>query len=215
MSGQTEITQQNMRPNVPQGYMINAQGHLVPESMVPDIDKARDDLVREIVGDAESLREQMTEFKQRAMSDLSAFVDLSAEKYGAKMGGTKGNITFMSFDGQYKIQVAVGDRIVFDERLQIAKKLVDECIVRWAEGSNSHIRALVQHAFQTDKEGKISVGRVLGLMRLEIDDDQWVSAMKAAQDSMQFAGTSTYMRIYRRIGDSDKYEHVTMDFARL
>ena len=215
MSGQEEITQQNMRPNVPKGYMINAQGHLVPESMVPDIDKARDELVHEIVGDAERMREQIAEFKRRVMADLAAFIDLSAEKYNVKMGGVKGNITFMSFDGQYKIQVAVGDRIVFDERLQIAKKLVDECIVRWAEGSNSHIKALVQHAFQTDKEGKISVGRVLGLMRLEIDDDQWVSAMKAAQDSMQFAGTSTYMRIYRRVDDSDRYEHVSLDFAKL
>ena len=215
MSGQAEITQQNMRPNVPKGYMINAQGHLVPESMVPDIDKARDELVHEIVGDAERMREQMTEFKRRVMADLAAFIDLSAEKYNVKMGGVKGNVTFSSFDGRYKIQVDSKERIVFDERLQIAKKLVDECIHRWAEGTSGNIRALVEHAFQTDKEGKISIGRVLGLTRLKIEDDQWVSAMQAVHDSMQVAGSTTYMRIYQRVGDSDRYEQLSMDFSRL
>jgi hypothetical protein len=195
--------------------MRNAQGHLVPVDMINDIDKARDELVQDIIGDAERLREQMAAFKRRVMGDLSAFVDLSAEKYGVKMGGKKGNITFSSFDGRYKIRIDVSECITFDERLQIAKKMVDECIHKWAEGSGAEIRALVEHAFQTDKEGKISVGRVLGLTRLKIDDEQWKSAMQAVHDSMQVAGTTTYMRIYRRIGDGERYEQVSMDFSRL
>lgn len=200
---------------LPEGYMRNAQGHLVPVDMINDIDKVRDELVREIIGDAERLREQMAAFKRRVMGDLSAFVDLSAEKYGVKMGGKKGNTTFSSFDGRYKIRIDINECITFDERLQIAKKLVDECIHKWAEGSGAEIRALVEHAFQTDKEGKISVGRVLGLTRLKIDDEQWKSAMQAVHDSMQVAGTTTYMRIYRRVGDGERYEQVSMDFSRL
>ena len=35
----------------------------------------------------------------------------------------------------------------------------------WAEGANDNIKALVNHAFQTDKEGKINTSRVLGLLR--------------------------------------------------
>lgn len=210
-----ELTQQNLRPNVPAGYMRNAQGHLVPEEMIAEIDIARDDLVQEVIGNAQRMREQLTEFKRRTMADLYAFVDLSAEKYGVKMGGQKGNITFTSFDGRYKIRIDVNEYITFDERLQIAKKLVDECIHRWAEGSGAEIRALVEHAFQTDKEGKISVGRVLGLTRLKIQDDQWQAAMQAVHDSMQVAGTTTYMRIYRRVGNSDQYEQLSLDFSKL
>ncbi len=201
--------------NVPDGYMRNAQGHMVPVVMINDIDIARDELVREIIGNAELLRERMASFKFDVMSDLSAFVDLSAEKYGVKMGGKKGNTTFSSFDGRYKIRIDVAECITFDERLQIAKKLVDECIHKWAEGSGAEIRALVEHAFQTDKEGKISVGRVLSLTRLKIDDEQWKSAMQAVHDSMQVAGTTTYMRIYQRIGDGEKYEQLSMDFSKL
>lgn len=196
-------------------YMQNAQGHLVPDELVADIDRARDELVREIIGNAQHMREQLTQFKRRTMADLYAFVDLSAENYGVKMGGTKGNITFTSFDGRYKIRIDVNEYITFDERLQIAKQLIDECIRRWAEKSGAEIRALVEHAFQTNKEGKISVGRVLGLTRLKIQDEQWLSAMQAVHDSMQVAGTTTYMRIYRRIGSSDQYEQLSLDFSKL
>ncbi|SFK92979.1 Protein of unknown function [Nitrosomonas aestuarii] len=211
----TELTQENIRPNVPHGYMRNAQGHLVPDELVPDIDKARDELVHEIIGNAERMRDQMAAFKETVMGDLRAFVDLSAEKYGVKMGGSKGNTTFASYDGRYKIRIDVSEYITFDERLQIAKELIDRCIHKWAQGSGAEIRALVEHAFQTDKEGKISVGRVLGLTRLKIDDEQWQSAMKAVHDSMQVSGTTTYMRIYRRVGDSDQYEQLSLDFSKL
>ncbi|MDR4518928.1 MAG: DUF3164 family protein [Nitrosomonas sp.] len=210
-----EITQTNLRPNSPPGYMRNSQGHMVPEEMVPEIDKARNELVQEIIGDAERMREQIAEFKRRVMGDLYAFIDLSAEKYGVKMGGQKGNITLMSYDGACKIRIDVAERIVFDERLQIAKELIDQCIHKWSAGSGAEIRALVEHAFQTDKEGKISIGRVLGLTRLDIKDDQWVSAMQAVYDSMQVSGTTTYMRIYKRVGTSKQYEQLSLDFSKL
>lgn len=147
--------------NVPPGYTRNAQGHLVPDELVADIDRARDEIVHEIIEKAQRMRDQLTQFKRSTLADLYAFVDLSAEKYGVKMGGQKGNITFTSFDGRYKIRIDVNECITFDERLQIAKKLVDECIHRWAEGSRTEIRALVEHAFQTDKEGRISVAAYL------------------------------------------------------
>lgn len=210
-----QTTETKAAPEVPAGYMRNAQGHLVPEDMINDIDRVRDELVREIIAEAELLREQMAAFKRRAMADLYAFVDLSAEKYRVKMGGKKGNITFGSFDGSHKVRIDVNEYITFDERLQIAKKLIDECIHKWSEGSRAEIRALVEHAFQTDKEGKISVGRVLGLTRLKITDEQWIEAMRAVHDSMQVAGTTTYMRIYRRIGNGEKYEQVSLDFSKL
>lgn len=210
-----QTTETKVVPEVPAGYMRNAQGHLVPVEMISDIDKARHELVLEIIEDAEKLREQMAAFKRRVMEDLYAFVDLSAEKYGVKMGGNKGNITFNSFDGGYKVRIDVNECITFDERLQIAKKLVDECIHKWSEGSRAELRALVEHAFQTDKEGKISVARVLGLTRLIITDPQWIEAMRAVRDSMQVAGTTTYMRLYRRIGNGEKYEQVSLDFSKL
>ncbi|REM31517.1 DUF3164 family protein, partial [Mycobacterium tuberculosis] len=73
----------------------------------------------------------------------------------------------------------------FDERLQAAKALIDECIQSWSKSSNVNLKVLVNDAFQVDQQGKISTGRVLGLRRHDIDDEKWQLAMKAIGDSMQ------------------------------
>ena len=39
---------------------------------------------------------------------------------------TKGNVTLTSYDGKYKIQRAIAEYLHFDERLQVAKELIDD-----------------------------------------------------------------------------------------
>ena len=75
------------------------------------------------------------------------------------------------------------------------------------------IKALVNHAFQTDKEGKINTGRVLGLRRLEIRDAKWQSAMQAIADSIQIASTKPYVRFYKRNDTTGEYESISLDVA--
>ncbi len=198
----------------PDGYMQDAQGRLVPVDMVKDVDKARDALVREIAGKALDLRAAMAKFRDDAMGDVAAFCQLSAEQYGAKVGGDKGNVTLTTYDGQYKVQRSVAEYLVFDERLQAAKELIDECITEWTEGSRDELKALINDAFQVDKEGRINTGRVLSLRRLAIDDDRWRRAMQAVSDSLQVAGSKTYLRLYSRRADG-KYEPISLDLASL
>ncbi|GFK94446.1 hypothetical protein NNJEOMEG_02291 [Fundidesulfovibrio magnetotacticus] len=198
----------------PAAFMQDSQGRFVPVGMVKDVDKARHELVLEIVGKAQELRQAMARFRDDAMGDVAAFVQLSGEKYGAKLGGDKGNLTLVSYDGRYKVQRQVSENLVFDERLQAAKSLIDECITEWSEGSRDEIRALIADAFQVDKEGRINTGRVLGLRRLNIDDPRWKEAMQAVSDSLRVAGSKTYLRVYERREDG-KYEAIALDLAAM
>lgn len=196
-------------------YLTNTQGHLVPIGLVPDIDKDRESLINEIFTNAIDLREQMTTFKNAAMGDVHAFVELAAEKYGAKVGGKKGNISLLNFDGTKKIQIQIAEHLHFDERLIAAKTLVDECIHKWTANSDDNIKALIEHAFQTDKQGNLNTGRVLGLMRLDITDKKWLQAMLALKDSMQIVGSTSYIRLYQRASANDKFQTVSLDMAAL
>jgi len=209
----------NKKPNtvtvVPLGYSFNASGHLVPTDLISEIDKTRDALVLEIVEKVRDLRELMADFKEDTLADIGAFVELSAEKYGVKLGGVKGNLTLCSFDGQYQIKLTQADIKIFDERIHAAKELVDICIHKWTEGSRVEIKALVEHAFQTDKEGNISMGRIYSLLQLDIVDEQWQQAMKALRESMQVVNTKAYLRIYRRDQPGGKYEQLSLDLAAL
>ena len=197
------------------GYMQDAQGRLVPKGSIRDVDLARDQLVREIAGKAMALQKAMTAFRDDVMGDVAAFVSLSAEQYGAKVGGNKGNLTLTSYDGRFKVQRSIAETLVFDERLQAAKELIDECITEWTEGSRDELKALINDAFQVDKEGRINTGRVLSLRRLKINDDRWQRAMQAVSDSLQVAGSKAYLRIYVRRDGDGKYEPVSLDLAAL
>lgn len=199
---------------IPYGFMVNAAGHLVPAGLISEIDKTRNDLVREIVSKATNLRSILVDFKAETMADIQAFVELSAEKYNVKLGGIKGNVTLCSFDGQYQVKLSQPELKMFDERLQAAKELVDACIHKWTEGSRDEIKALVEHAFQTDKEGNINQTRIYSLMQLKIEDEQWQEAMKALKDSIQVVNTKPYVRIYQR-NKAGKYEQLSLNLAAL
>lgn len=198
---------------IPAGYWRDGEGRLIPENMVKPIDKARDDLVRELVGKAKAASAVLADFKAKAFGDIGAFVEMSGEQYGVKLGGVKGNVTLLSFDGRYKIVRQIQEHLVFDERLQAAKQLIDECIQAWTEGSSDEIKALINDAFQVNKEGNINTARVLGLKRLNINDEKWLRAMQAIADSVQVAGSKPYIRIYERVGDTDQYQPISLDVA--
>lgn len=195
-------------------YRKDAKGNLVPLANIKETDLLRDELVMEIVGKARALRDNIAAFKQRSMDDIAAFAQLSAEKYGAKLGGAKGNIRLMSFDGAYRIALVMQDTLTFDERLAAAKALIDECINEWTEGSRPELKALINDAFQVDKEGNISTTRVLGLRRLSIDDEKWHRAMDALSDSVQVQTSKPFVRVYRREANGE-YSLMSLDIAKV
>ncbi len=198
---------------IPAGYWQDANGNLTPESKVKDIDKLRTQLVVDLCTQAEGHAKQLREFKTTAMSEVASFVSISMDQYGVKSGGNKGNVTLLTFDGRFKIVRQMQDKITFGEQLMAAKALIDECVHAWAVGANDNIRALVNHAFQTDKEGKINTGRVLGLRRLDIRDPKWQGAMTAIADSIQTASTKPYVRFYKRNEVTGDYQPISLDVA--
>ncbi|BCS94594.1 sulfate transporter [Desulfoluna limicola] len=200
---------------VPDGYMKDMKGHLVPMDQVDELDLMRDALVKELVADAMATQKVLAEFKGKAMADTQAFVQLSGEEYGVKIGGKKGNVSLLSYDGRYRIDRAMSDYIVFDERLQVAKELIDECILEWTDGSRSEVKALVEHAFKANSDGKVSTDKVLGLRRLKITHSTWKRAMEAITDSMNVAETKPYFRAYERDEETEAYKPIALALSAL
>ena len=194
-------------------YWRDAKGNLTPAELVKEIDKARDALVHEWVERGRDLSKAISHFKEGIFGDVQAFIELSAEKYGAKVGGNKGNVTLFSYDGKYKIQRAINESLQFDERIQAAKVLIDECLNEWSEGSRPELKALIERAFNVDKEGNLNTSRILGLRRVEIQDSRWQNAMQAISESVQVVSSKAYVRMYERVGDSDKYVPIALDVA--
>ena len=52
-------------------------------------------------------------------------------------------------------------------------------------------------------------------MHLKISDQKWIKAMEALKDSISVASSKSYMRLYQRVGNEDKYEQISLDVASI
>lgn len=195
-------------------HIIGAKGDKTPVSMVKPQHLLEDALVREEMGHAVAISEQLSRFAAHFYENLGAYEDLLAERYNAKLGGAKGNKTLFSHDGTMKVSVQIADLVVFGPELQIAKELVDECLTEWTAGSGDELKAVVQRAFNVDKEGQINRAALYHLLRLEIEHERWKAAMQAIKDAMKTVGSKRYVRFYRRETADGAWLPVTIDLAK-
>lgn len=202
---------------IPPGFWRKANGDLVPVSRIKDLDKERHRVVTQLCEQAKAMQATLAAFKQATGESFDAFIQRSEAEYGVKPRGAKGkgNISLRSFDERYKVMRQIQDTLVFDERLQHAKALVDECIHEWGKGSRPEMKALVAHAFQVDKEGQINVGRVLSLLQYKIEDAKWRRAMDAIRDSTQVAHSKPHTRFYELDEQTGAYRAIVLDVAAL
>ena len=194
-------------------YMTDAKGNYVPVETVKPIDKLQDDVIDKIIGYAAPLSEEIARFRQHCFDDVDSFVALAAEKYGAKFGGKKGNVSLISYDGCRKVDVAVADLTTYTAEILAAEALVNECLRDWSAESRPEIRAVVERAFKVDKSGRFNRAELTSLLRLDIDDERWQRAMQAIRDAEKIVGSKRYVRMYRRDTPTDKWQPVSLDIA--
>lgn len=209
-------------PTVPDGrktiegrdYIGDGKGGWVPVELVKAEHLLEDEVVRKIVSYAIDLSGQVARFKTHTFEDLGAFEALLSQEYDLTKGGVKGNKTFMSQDGLFRVQVQVADHIDFGPQLQIAKALIDECLNEWAADSRPEIRAIVTKAFNTDKSGQVNRAEIFMVKRLEIDDPRWRQAVDAIDAAIRVVGSKTYVRCYQRPRFDAPWEAITIDLAK-
>src|SRR5690606_37862161 len=126
----------NQNTVVPEGYMKDRKGRLVPIEQVSEYDREMDAFVRARVAEAKVKSKDLADFKRASFGDCYAWIELSAEKFGRKPGGVKGNVTFSTYDGSQQIKIAVQDRLTFGPQLQSAKDMIDDCLKAWSAGAD-------------------------------------------------------------------------------
>ncbi|WP_347279252.1 DUF3164 family protein [Plasticicumulans sp.] len=183
------------------GYRRNQHGIDVAEQHISERDRLADDLVLDLTVEAERLNAQLAAFKLRAFGDIAAFVALSLETYGVPVGGAKGNVSIVSYDGRRRIEIRTAAEIAVDERIAAAQQLVEECLAAWTSDAEPHLRELVQLAFRPTATGGLSVAKLITLRRLRIEDERWQRAMRALDDALIEVSRTSYVRVFVREGE--------------
>ncbi|MFK5980853.1 MAG: DUF3164 family protein [Rhizobiaceae bacterium] len=195
-------------------YMENTKSGLDPIEHIPAQRVLEDDLVRKMIGFSIDLNARIKRFQDHCFDDIAAFEAILAEQYQSTVGGKKGNITLLSYDGCMKVQVQVADKIEFGPELQVAKSLIDECLNDWVKDGRSEVRAVITRAFNTEKEGQVNRADVFMLLRFEFEDERWKKAMEAIKDAVRIVGSKRYTRFYKRDSPTGDWKAITIDLAK-
>lgn len=195
-------------------YYRKADGSLVPEDQIKDLDKLRDQMVMGIADKVLSLKQEMIRTKADVVEDIEAFMETASEQYGVNYGGEKGNLTFTSFDGNIQIKYYSNDYLTFNEGIYVAKQLIDEFLEDITKDSSKSIKQIVNNAFNL-KQGRMDVKAILKLRDINETDPRWVKAMGIIDESRQYVTGNKALRLYIRNRSTDKMEYIPLDFSVL
>ncbi len=196
-------------------YVNKGNGEMIALSAIKPEHIEEDELVRRLAARAADINQQLADFRDEVFQEVTAFRDLLADKYGVKRRGVKGNITLSTVDTSLRLIIQISSTLTFGPELEIAKEIIDGCIRRWAAGSSDNIRALIDQAFQVDKQGKLNSDRILGLRRLKITDDtgEWDKAMSIISDSVRTQSSKEHARFYGADRDTGRDYRIALDLA--
>ncbi len=190
---------------------VDPDGVAVPVKYIDPVVQNRDKVVSNAVAKAKKLQAEIKKVKQELSDEIERYLNETAGEYGENW---QGNAQLFDFGADNQVTVKVSKIIGFDERLQVAKTKVDECIKSWSKGASDKIIALVNNAFNVDEKGKLDVKKILGLRQLKIDDPQWQEAMDIISDSVKTVRTKTYLSFSER-NEAGEYKQIVLNFSSL
>ena len=198
-----------------QGFWIDAGGNAIPPKYIKPFDKKRDKLVERIFSGAQKMHNNLSTFKKSIEEMVQEHIEelLSSTSLPPKW---KGNLTLTGFSGTIQVEIDVKDYITFDERLNIAKGLIDQYLLRKCDESNSQaLRSIIHEAFNMDKKGNINRYMLRRIMRANIKDADWIQAMELIRESEQAVSSKQYIMFRFRDDPKKDWETLSLNFASL
>lgn len=192
--------------------IIDVDGDLVPASMIPSLELKRHDMIEGIIDEAKTLNWIMKEFKKKTNKMITDYLSQVAEQYGEHW---KGNATLWNYGKTKAIEVNIQNQLQFDERLQLAKEKIYNCIERWSTGASENIIVLVKKAFDTDKQGLVDTKRILTLTTLKIIDEEWKEAIEIIRESIIKTGSKRYINFKTKEEDLESLKTISLNYSSI
>ena len=191
--------------------MTDSTGAQIPVKYVSAYDKARDRVTRRIHARFEKARAALEAVVADSIKDLDELAKLK-ESLGAK-----GNFSARSFDGLIQVAIRQQYNIRLDERVIRARELMMEYIdgvLDRAQGVDvSALRLLIAEAFKANSQGYLSTGRVLALMRMEVNAAKWREAKMILQEALKPEKGKQYLICEARKTTQGDFKAIRLDIA--
>ena len=191
--------------------MRDSNGNDIPLKYVSKYDKAKDKAVRKVLARFLRARELLEGVVAETIAELEALAD-TKEKLGAK-----GNFSARSFDGLIQVSIRQQYNIFLDERVVKARELmlgyVEGVLAKVGGNDAQALRLIVAEAFKANAQGFLSTGKIMSLLRMEIDNADWREAKRILQEAIRPQKGKRYLVCERRASTQADFEAVRLDIA--
>ncbi len=191
--------------------MRDSNGNDIPLKYVSKYDKAKDRAVRKILARFLHAREMLEKVVAETIAELQA---LAATKESV---GAKGNFSARSFDGLIQASIRQQYNIFLDERVVKARELmlgyVEKVLSRVGGNDAAALRLIVAEAFKANAQGFLSTGKIMSLLRMEIDNADWREAKRILQEAIRPQKGKRYLVCERRYTTQGEFKPVRLDIA--
>lgn len=187
-------------------------GDMIPVKYIPEHDLKRHVMIEEILLAGQDLERQLSEYKSKVVRLTDEFIanmlannDLDAKTF-------KGNLSLYNFDKSKLVEINTLEFISFNEKISMARELINDCLEDWVKGSKRELSLLVSKAFKTDKRGFLDTKRILDLLSYDIEDDKWQQAMDIIKESITVNKRKQYFSFKVR-NDRGVLDRVRLSFS--
>ncbi len=191
--------------------MRDANGCDVPLKYVSKYDKLRDKTTRRIEARFRKARAMLEGIVAETIADLQELAQ-TKEKVGAK-----GNFSARSFDGLIQVSIRQQYNILLDERVVKARELmlgyVEGVLAKVGGNDAQALRLIVAEAFKANAQGFLSTGKIMSLLRMEIDNADWREAKRILQESIKPQKGKRYLVCETRTSTQADFETIRLDIA--
>ena len=191
--------------------MRDSNGNDIPLKYVSKYDKAKDRTVRRILARFLKARAMLEAVVSETVAELDALAQ-TKEKLGVK-----GNYSARSFDALIQVSIRQQYNIFLDERVVRARDLmlgyVESVLAKVGGNDAAALRLIVAEAFKANAQGFLSTGKVMSLLRMEIDNADWREAKRILQDAVKPQKGKRYLVCERRSSTQGDFEAIRLDIA--
>ena len=191
--------------------MRDANGQDVPVKYVSKYDKLRDKITRRIEARFRKARAALEAVVRESIADLD---DLAKCKESL---GEKGNFQARSFDALIQVSIRQQYNILLDERVVRARELmlgyVEGVLAKIGGNDAQALKLIVAEAFKANAQGFLSTGKIMSLLRMEIDNADWREAKRILQDAIKPQKGKRYLACEVRKSTQADFRQIRLDIA--
>lgn len=194
---------------------VDESGMEIPFSRTTKSERLRERSAHSLLSDAQKLNSQLAAFKEKVIRVCDEVYQVFMEEKNNEKA-RKGNFTWYNFDRSIKVEVAIQDRIEFDDlTISASKDKFDQYLHENVTSKDDFVKEIVVNAFSTSR-GKLDTRKVLDLIKYKSrsKDPVFQEAIKLLEESIRRPDSKTYFRIWER-DTQGQYHAIDLNFSSL